>query len=184
MTLLLAKEINNHVCCQKAAIFSSCEIFVIFFFLLTLVKWKSSEHSNRNKKVSESTSGSSEFALRSKEAWVSHLKGDAQVVLIASGLQVLIYNFCWKAQIRVKAVEQNLTSWNDAVSEKSSRKASWLQLSPAQIRRDKDKSKHWMLNCGVGTTLLAGLPQLCGGISAERSFQKAVAQLLSKQASN
>lgn len=156
-----------------------------FFFQLTLVKWRSSEHSNRNKKVGESTSGSSEFALRSKEAWVSHLlKGDAQVVLIASGLQVLIYNFCWKAQIRVKAVEQNLTSWNDAVSEKSSRKASWLQLSPAQIRWDKDKSKHWMLNCGVGTTSLAGLPRLCGGISAERSFQKAVAQLLSKQASN
>lgn len=45
---------------------------------------KSSEHNNSNKKVYQSTSGSSEFALSSKKAWVSHLKGKFRVVTIAS----------------------------------------------------------------------------------------------------
>jgi len=47
----------------------------------------------------------------------------------------------------------------------------------------KPRFERRVLNFGVGRTLLAGLPQLCGGITAESSLQRVVAQLLSKQAS-
>lgn len=47
---------------------------------------KSSEQNNSNKNVCQSTSGSTEFALSSKRAWVSHLTGKAWVVTIASNL--------------------------------------------------------------------------------------------------
>lgn len=54
------------------------------FFSLTLMK--SSDHNDSNSNVCQSVSVSSEFALSSKKAWISHLKGKAWVVTIASDL--------------------------------------------------------------------------------------------------